>query len=119
MQRYRECHDFYHVILGFPVSVSAELVVKWFELANMGMPVAMLSSIFGPLRLRSGPRRRLVNTYLPWALRCGSAAKPVIGIRWEDRWDMQVAELRAELGIIDPPLTWTEYRKSSPFKKTA
>lgn len=117
MQRYRECHDFYHVVLGFPVSVSAELVVKWFEMANMGLPVAYLSSVFGPLRLKADRRRRLVDTYMPWALRCGSSAKPLIGVRWEERWSMPMAELRAELGITDPPLTWQEYKASSPFTK--
>lgn len=117
MQRYRECHDFYHVLLGFPVSVSAELVVKWFELANMGLPVAFLSSVFGPLRLKSDRRRRLVSTYLPWALRSGANAKPLIGVRWEERWTMQIADLRKELGVLEPPVTWDEYKQSSPFTK--
>lgn len=117
MQRYRECHDFYHVVLGFPVNVSAELVVKWFELANMGLPVALLSSVFGPLRVKSDRRRRLVSTYLSWALRCGSQAKPLIGIRWEERWEMKMDDLRRELGIAEPPMTWQEYKESSPFRK--
>ncbi|CAA3032875.1 Ubiquinone biosynthesis COQ4, mitochondrial [Olea europaea subsp. europaea] len=115
MQRYRECHDFYHVLLGFPVSVSAELVVKWFELSNMGLPVAFLSSFFGPLRVKSDRRRRLVSTYMPWALRAGANSKPLIGVYWEERWSMDIGELRKELGIPDPPLTWQQYRDSSPF----
>jgi len=117
MQRYRECHDFYHVLLGFPVSVSAELVVKWFELANMGLPVAFLSSFFGPLRLKSDRRRRLVSTYMPWALRAGSTAKPLISVYWERRWSMPIEELREELGVYAPPITWDEYRETSPFKR--
>lgn len=117
MQRYRECHDFYHVILGFPVSVSAELVVKWFELANMGLPVAFLSSFFGPLRLKADRRRRLVSTYMPWALRAGANAQPLIGVYWEKKWETNIDELRKELGIAPPPLPWTEYRQTSPFKK--
>jgi ubiquinone biosynthesis protein COQ4 len=117
MQRYRECHDFYHVLLGFPVSVSAELVVKWFELANMGLPVALLSSLFGPLRLKGDRRRRLVGTYLSWALRCGSSTKPLIGVRWEERWSQDISQLRSELGFIEPPVSWDEYKRTSPFKK--
>ncbi|POW10525.1 hypothetical protein PSHT_08740 [Puccinia striiformis] len=74
MQRYRECHDFYHVISGpFPVNISGEIVVKWIELANMGLPVAALSAIFGPLRLNSEKRTDLLRTYVPWALRTGSS----------------------------------------------
>ena len=117
MQRYRECHDFYHVLLGFPVSVSAELIVKWFELANMGLPVAFLSSVFGPLRLKSDRRRRLVRTYLSWALRAGSGTKPLIGVRWEERWDQDIVELRKELGLAEPPFSWEDYKNTSPFKK--
>ena len=117
MQRYRECHDFYHVLLGFPVSVSAELVVKWFELANMGLPVAFLSSVFGPLRLQSDRRRRLMRTYLSWALRAGSSTKSLIGVRWEERWDQSMTDLRGELGFAEPPISWDDYKRSSPFTK--
>jgi ubiquinone biosynthesis protein COQ4 len=113
MQRYRESHDFYHVLLGFPVNVSAELVVKWFEMANMGLPVATLSSIFGPLRLTHQKRKRLANTYLSWALRNGSQSKNLIGVYWEERWNQDLSELRQELGIKDPPMTWAEYRQSA------
>lgn len=116
MQRYRECHDFYHVLLGFPVSVSAELVVKWFEMANMGLPVAVLSSVFGPLRLSSARRRRLSSTYLSWALRTGSSSQSLIGIYWEKRWSQNIDELRRELGITPPPMTWSEFRASAPKK---
>lgn len=117
MQRYRECHDFYHVLLGFPVSVSAELVVKWFEMANMGLPVAFLSSVFGPLRLSSARRRRLASTYLSWALRCGSSSRNLIGIYWEKRWSQNMEELRSELGITPPPMSWSEYKASAPRRK--
>jgi ubiquinone biosynthesis protein COQ4 len=111
MQRYRECHDFYHVITGpFPVTTAAELVVKWFELANMGLPVAALSAFFGPLRLNSSLRRRLMSTYVPWALKCGSATKPLISIDWENRWEQPVAQLRSELGVWDPPVSWEAFK---------
>jgi ubiquinone biosynthesis protein COQ4 len=118
MQRYRECHDFYHVITGpFPVTTAAELVVKWFELANMGLPVAALSAFFGPLRLNSGLRSRLVNTYVPWALRCGSMAKPLISLDWENRWEQPVVEMKRELGIWDPPMTWVEFKARGRDKR--
>ncbi|MBW0515770.1 hypothetical protein O181_055485 [Austropuccinia psidii MF-1] len=112
MQRYRQCHDFYHVITGpFPVNVSGEIVVKWFELANMGLPVAALSAIFGPLRLESSKRNRLLKTYVPWALKCGSSCKPLICVEWEKKWEMSIEELRKELGIWSPPMdfkAWLE-----------
>jgi len=107
MQRYRECHDFYHVISGpFSVSVAAELVVKWFELANFGLPVAALSAVFGPLRLSSAARTRLFKTYVPWALRAGSDAQPLINVYWEKEWEKPIDQLRAELRIELPPISW-------------
>ena len=116
MQRYWECHDFYHVITGFPVSVSAELIVKWFEMANFGLPVAALSAVFGPLRLSSTGRRRLLATYVPWALRCGSSADCLISVYWEKEWATPMDQLKSRLGIYEPPVSWKEFRATGPWK---
>lgn len=103
--------DFYHVISGgFPVSVSGEIIVKWFELANMGLPVAALSAVFGPLRLSSGRRGRLLRSYVPWALKCGSTAQSLISVQWESHWETDLDELRNELGIWDPPVDWNTWK---------
>ncbi|OAV96830.1 hypothetical protein PTTG_03525 [Puccinia triticina 1-1 BBBD Race 1] len=115
MQRYRECHDFYHVISGpFPVNISGEIVVKWVELANMGLPVAALSAIFGPLRLNSEKRTDLLRTYVPWALRMGSSCKPLICVEWEKNWETPISQLKRSLGISEPPVdfkTWTDLHR--------
>jgi len=112
MQRYRECHDFYHLISGnFPTSFSGEVVVKWFEMANMGLPVAALSAVFGPLRMKGKNRERLFRTYVPWALRAGSRARPLIGVYWEERWEQDLGEIRNELGIDEPPVGWEVYKR--------
>lgn len=103
MQRYRECHDFYHCVNDLPVNVESELALKYFEFANFGLPVAAISAIFGPLRLDSVKRARLFKEYVPWALRTGSSAKPLINVFWEERWDQQVVEMKQELGLVDPP----------------
>lgn len=110
MQRYRESHDFYHVLVGFSVSISAELVVKWFELANFGLPVAFLSSFFGPLRLNVEDRRRLWRTYGTWALRAGARAHCLIDVDWEREWATNIDDLRSRLRIEQPPKPWPEYR---------
>ncbi|KAF8340325.1 coenzyme Q biosynthesis protein Coq4-domain-containing protein [Cantharellus anzutake] len=103
MQRYRECHDFYHTICSMPVSVTYELALKFFEFANLGLPVAGISAAFGPLRLSSKQRARLYSDYVPWALRCGSSSNCLISIYWEERWGQDIGELKEELGIWDPP----------------
>jgi ubiquinone biosynthesis protein COQ4 len=41
-----------------PVSVTYELALKWFEFANLGLPMALLGGIAGPLRLTSKQRER-------------------------------------------------------------
>lgn len=51
IQRYREIHDALHVLLGYDVSVSEELAVKWYEMSKLGLPSAALASFFGPANL--------------------------------------------------------------------
>jgi len=83
----------------------------------MGLPVALLSSIGGPLRLQSAERRSLLRTYLPWALRCGSSCKPLICVEWEKLWERNIEEVRTELGIWKPPMEWKEWRRGERERK--
>ncbi|KAJ8088528.1 Ubiquinone biosynthesis protein [Marasmius tenuissimus] len=107
MQRYRECHDLYHCITNFPVNVESELAVKYFEFVNLGLPLAGLSALFGPLRLSAVKKQRLFGEYVPWALRCGSSARCLITVYWENRWEQKTEDLKKELGIWDaPPARW-------------
>lgn len=107
MQRYRECHDFVHCVTHMPVSVAYEVALKYFEFANTGLPMTAISALFGPLRLTSAQRDRLFREYVPWALRCGASARPLITVFWEERWEQDMEDLKAELGIWDaPPAKW-------------
>ena len=51
IQRYRESHDFYHLLLRMPVTQLGETVVKYFEMAQMNMPVAGFAATGGTLRI--------------------------------------------------------------------
>lgn len=109
MQRYRECHDFYHCITNMPVSVTYELALKFFEFANLGLPMAGFGAAFGHLRLTHSQRARLFREYVPWALKCGSSSQSMITVYWEKRWEQDVDELKKELGIWDaPPAKWNK-----------
>jgi ubiquinone biosynthesis protein COQ4 len=89
------------------VSVEAEIAVKYFEFANLGLPLAALSAIFGPLRLNSAQLQRLFSEYVPWALRCGGSARSLITVRWEHRWEQNIEDMKKELGLWDaPPAKW-------------
>ncbi|PWN37299.1 coenzyme Q biosynthesis Coq4 [Meira miltonrushii] len=105
MQRYRECHDFYHLMCSMPVNHLGETVVKIFEAAHMGLPVAFLSSIAGPLRLSNEERSSLMGTdgLAAWAWKMGKKSKPLIGVRWEEHWETDMDQLRASLGFDEPP----------------
>ncbi|TFK92696.1 ubiquinone biosynthesis protein COQ4 mitochondrial [Polyporus arcularius HHB13444] len=104
MQRYRECHDFYHCILGMPVNVVAELAVKFFEFANLGLPMTGMAAAFGHLPLTHAKREKLFRDYVPWAVKCGSSAQSLITVYWEKRWEQNIDEMKRELGIWSPPV---------------
>lgn len=102
MQRYRECHDFYHAVTGLPVVVEGEVALKAFEFANTGLPMTGLS-LAAVVRLKKAERQRFWSIYLPWAVRSGLKAESVINVYWEEILEKDVAGLRAELGIEQPP----------------
>ncbi len=116
MVRYRETHDLYHTLFSLPPTLPYELTLKVLELSNMSLPVALLSSTFGPIRLASDRRKLWVNDWVPWALRQGAAGQPLVGVYWEKRWEQGVGELRRELGVsrMDDPgvrSRWKSYRR--------
>ncbi|RAL10565.1 ubiquinone biosynthesis protein COQ4, partial [Aspergillus homomorphus CBS 101889] len=102
MQRYRECHDFYHAVTGLPIFVEGELALKAFEFLNTLIPMTGLS-LFASVRLKPAERERLFKIYLPWAVRSGLKSKELINVYWEKILEKDVGELREELGIERPP----------------
>jgi ubiquinone biosynthesis protein COQ4 len=102
MQRYRECHDFYHALTGLPVVREGEVALKAFEFANTLLPMTGLS-VFAAATLKESERRRFAGIYLPWALRNGLRADEVINVYWEEQLEKDVGELRRELRVEPPP----------------
>ena len=101
-----------------PVSVEYELALKFFEFAHFGLPMAGISAAFGHLRLDWDKRNALFRDYVPWALRCGASAKPLIAVYWEERWEQDVEEMKREFGIWDPPSPdWSKVVALSEAKK--
>lgn len=99
MTRYRQTHDLYHTLFSLPPTLSYELTLKVLELANMSLPVAGLSSTFGPLRLSSERRAMWREDWMPWALRQGARTKPLVNVYWEQRFEQGLGDLRRELGV--------------------
>lgn len=118
MQRYRECHDFYHAVTGLPVFVEGEVGLKAFEFANTGLPMTGLS-LAAILRLKPAERRRMFETYLPWAFSNGWKSKDVINVYWEEELETDVEDLRNRLGIEQPPDLRETRRKIREQRKAA
>ncbi|KAL6858148.1 Ubiquinone biosynthesis protein [Amphichorda felina] len=102
MQRYRECHDFYHAVTGLPIVREGEVALKAFEFANTLIPMTGLS-MFAVGTMKPQERRRFWTIYLPWALRNGARSREVLNVFWEEELERDVNDLRAELGIERPP----------------
>ncbi|CAI7590161.1 unnamed protein product [Penicillium manginii] len=102
MQRYRECHDFYHAVTGLPIFVEGELALKALEFLNTLLPMTGLS-LFAFVRMKPAEKERFLTLHLPWAVRSGLASKELINVYWEEVLEKDVDELRAELRIERPP----------------
>ncbi|KAJ5930650.1 hypothetical protein N7466_006143 [Penicillium verhagenii] len=102
MQRYRECHDFYHAVTGLPIFVEGELALKALEFLNTLLPMTGLS-LFAFVRMKPAEKERFLSLHLPWAVRNGLQSKELINVYWEEVLEKDVDELRVELNIERPP----------------
>ena len=101
--RYREVHDFWHVLTGLPTCVLGEVAQKWFEMLQTGLPVAVISSLVGPARLPPSEAAFLVSSLVPWAVRCNASCPFLLGVYLERHLERDLDDVRAELGISLPP----------------
>lgn len=104
MLRYRQCHDYWHVLTGLPPTVLGELGLKWLELLQTGLPVAALSATVGSLRLSPEERDVLTNHYLPWAVRMSQQSAYLMNVYYEEEFDTELDELRERLRIEPAPV---------------
>ncbi|KAM6217647.1 ubiquinone biosynthesis protein COQ4 homolog, mitochondrial-like [Rhynchocyon petersi] len=104
IQRYREVHDMLHTLLGMPTNILGEIVVKWFEAVQTGLPMCILGALFGPLRLSAQNLQVLISELIPWAVQNGRRAPCVLNLYYERRWEQSLRALREELGITPPPM---------------
>lgn len=105
MTRYRQNHDFFHVLTDLPPTVPGELALKYVELFQTGLPICALSSTVGSLKLSGEDRIVWKNIYLPWAIRVGKTGnkKKWMHVYWEEEFERDLQELRDELGIETAP----------------
>jgi len=97
----RETHDLWHVATGFDTDVAGELGVQAFYLAQFTSPLPVMLIGVGMLnalvRDMDDAGRRVQAIARGWLL--GRRAEPLFGLRWAERWDQPLEELRRERSI--------------------
>jgi ubiquinone biosynthesis protein COQ4 len=91
--------------------VAGEVALKWLEMSHTGLPMATLSSLVGPLRLSSAERGALQKYLVPWAVRTGHTCTCLLSVPYEQMWDRDLEEMRAQLKFPAAPahvLGWAD-----------
>lgn len=104
MLRYRQIHDFLHVLTGLEVTVSDEIALKWFEMVQTGLPSTVLSAFVGPLRLDPVTRAELFDK-VPWMIENGAKAPLVMNIFFEELFEEKLETVRKLLNLHPYPPT--------------
>lgn len=111
MARYRQSHDYWHVLTGLPPTVLGELALKWLELLQTGLPLAALSATGGAMgvtsnnMLSNAEKEILWDVYFPWAIRVGSTMKEnaLMCTYYEEELETELDVLRERMGIEEAP----------------
>ncbi|OON15349.1 coenzyme Q biosynthesis protein Coq4, partial [Opisthorchis viverrini] len=104
MQRYREVHDLVHTLLEQPTDMLGEVVVKWVEGIQTGLPMCLTGGFAGSLRLAPVQTRNYLNTHLDYALRVGFEGRSLMNVYFEEHWEQPLDEFRSSLNIPPPPV---------------
>lgn len=99
-QRYKETHDFYHVLLNYDRSVLDEIAVKYFEALHLRLPSASFAALFAPFSISLHNNLILFSKYLPNIVVNAENCKFLMSINFENRLNQNIDELRKELNII-------------------
>ena len=99
-QRYKETHDFYHVLLGYDISVVEEIAVKWFEALHLRLPSASISSVFGQMRLSFSDQGLLIRKYIPHVKLNAEQASFMLNQDFEGLLDKDIDYVRKEMNIV-------------------
>ena len=103
LQRARDAHDVWHVLTGLPPSLLGELTLKAFEAAHLRLPAAAVAAAAAPLRLPPQARAAYLRVGLPWALRAGARARPLLAVNYEVMWTETLEDVRALLRVEPAP----------------
>ena len=103
MARYRQVHDFWHVLSGLPPTVLGELALKCFEFRVTGLPVCALGGFLGQIKLDAAELHKLHTVYLPWAVRAGGQCADLMSYPYERSLSKPLQLVREELSFEPAP----------------
>lgn len=93
-ERYRQCHDLWHALLGLGIEGYEEVLVHAFTWAQLRIPYSALIVSFGTLKHVLLERRwDVLSRGLRAAWQAGHDAAPLLLVRWEDKWDWPLARV--------------------------
>lgn len=101
--RYRQIHDFWHVLCDLPTTVLGELGLKWFEYFNTTLPICLASGTFGQLKLSRNEIIILNSTLIPWSIRSSSKCKDLMTFRYEDYLNEPIEDVRRMINLEKAP----------------
>uniref|UniRef100_A0A914CBD8 Ubiquinone biosynthesis protein COQ4 homolog, mitochondrial n=1 Tax=Acrobeloides nanus TaxID=290746 RepID=A0A914CBD8_9BILA len=99
MQRYRETHDFTHVLLEMKPNMLGEVTVKYFEAIQLGLPMCIAAAIFGGVRLGPKHRQQLIERNLPWVVEQAVNGRLLIALDWENLVERKIRDIQQECCI--------------------
>ena len=100
LQRYRECHDFYHCLLNQPINLRGETLVKIFEWEALGLPMTGLGSIGGSLGILMRGKSKINLGQIKAAREAGKRAKgKLLSIYWEEEINTCMDAVRLSCGL--------------------
>ena len=98
MLRYRQIHDFLHLLLDAPTNFEGESAVKAFEFSQTGFAVPFLGATAAPFyRLNSVKWNRHQKRLA--SLMKDNTNLHYLSVFYEERWDQDIDQLRKEIGI--------------------
>ena len=102
MMRIRQTHDIWHVITGFDTHPLGEIAIKAVELAQTHRPMAAAICAGGVFRYMVKQPEEFPDCLetIVAGYHMGLRAKPLLGVKWEERWGQKVEDIREELDVF-------------------
>lgn len=107
-RRARQTHDIHHVVLGFPAIDSGEMAISAFYLSQHNVPLSALLIGFGFLYaiLREPERIDELMRAIHQGWQIGKAARKLLGVKWEELWELPIDDVRRMLRVPIPSGTF-------------